>query len=62
MTQQMTLEEMTTAGAHQHGHFRLSSGLHSGSSSGVGASRATMPFRKPAASKATCQSSIPCLR
>jgi len=30
MSQQMTLDEMTAASAHQRGHFRLSSGLHSG--------------------------------
>jgi len=27
---ELTLDEMTRAGAHQRGHFRLSSGLHSG--------------------------------
>ncbi len=28
--EKLTLDEMTRAGAHQKGHFRLSSGLHSG--------------------------------
>ena len=30
MTTPLTLDELTAAGAHQTGHFRLSSGLHSG--------------------------------
>ncbi len=30
MTAPLTLEELTAAGAHRTGHFRLSSGLHSG--------------------------------
>ncbi len=30
MTDTLTLDELTAAGAHRRGHFRLSSGLHSG--------------------------------
>ena len=39
--------------------WRTSSGLQSGSSSGVGVFLAMMAFLKPAASKATFQSSTP---
>ena len=38
--------------------YRTSSGDQSGSSCGVGASRATIPFLNPAASNAGCQSSM----
>ena len=41
--------------------YRTSSGLYSGSSSGVGAIFPIIAFLKPAASKATCQSLTPCI-
>jgi len=41
--------------------YLISSGLQSGSSSTEGGSLAIIAFLNPASSKATCQSSIPCL-
>ena len=50
----------TVLAAQRTTEYRMSSGSHSGSSSTVGASFATIAFLKPAFSNARCQSSTPC--
>src|SRR5688500_12984235 len=50
----------TVLAAQRTTEYRLSSGSHSGSSSGLGASFAMIAFLKPAFSNVRCQSSTPC--